>query len=151
QYLDAKDKAVIDNIRNGQVFRRNPTTLLTERVQLADYGGLLNRSKHMANLKFFYELPKRGLSASLRGVYRSRYGFADNNGNLILDEAGEYVPGYVTWHVTASKTIKTLTIQAGIDNLTGYTDPQFIPSLAGRLWYASLRWDWVRKLTNKQV
>ncbi|ARK12889.1 TonB-dependent receptor [Fibrella sp. ES10-3-2-2] len=151
QYLDAKDKAIIDNIRNGQVFRRNPITLLTERVQLADYGGLLNRSKHMANLKFFYELPKRGLSASVRGVYRSRYGFVDTNGNLILDEAGEYVPGYVTWHFTASKTIKTLTIQAGIDNLTGYTDPQFIPSLAGRLWYASLRWDWVRKLTSKQV
>lgn len=145
QFLEAKDKAVIDNIRNGQVFRRNPTTLLTERVQRADYGGLLNRSRHMANLKFFYEFPKRRFSASLRGVYRSRYGFADNNGNLILDEASEYVPGYVTWHVTASKTINMFTLQAGVDNLTGYTDPQFIPSLAGRLWYASLRWNWAAK------
>ncbi|MEZ0483135.1 TonB-dependent receptor plug domain-containing protein [Fibrella aquatica] len=151
QFLDARDKTVIEHIRNGQVFRRNPLTLVTERVQPAEYGGLLNRSRHMANLKFFYELPKRGLSASLRGVYRNRYGFADTNGNLILDEAGEYVSGYVTWHVTASKTVKALTIQAGIDNLTGYTDSPFIPSLAGRLWYASLRWNWARKLTNKQV
>lgn len=148
QYLDAKDKAVVESIRNEQLFRRNPVTLVTERVQLTDYGGLLNRSRHMANLKFFYEQPKRGLSASLRGVYRSRYGFADTNGNLILDEAGEYVAGYVTWHITASKTIKKLTLQAGIDNLTGYTDSQFIPSLAGRLWYASLRWNWVRNLTQ---
>lgn len=145
QLLEAKDKAVIDNIRNGQLFRRNPVTLRTERVQLADYGGLLNRSRHMANLKVFYELPKRGLSASVRGIYRSRYGFADTNGNLILDEAGEYVPGYVTWHLTAAKTINSLTIQAGVDNLTGYTNPQYIPSLAGRLWYASLRWNWAHK------
>ncbi|MEZ0541782.1 hypothetical protein [Fibrella arboris] len=33
----------------------------------------------------------------------------------------------------------------------GYTDPQYIPSLAGRLGYASLRRDWVHKLTIKQV
>lgn len=142
QFLDARDKAVIAGIRAGQFFRRNPETGLTERVRLADYGGLLNRSRHMANGKVFYELPRQGLSASLRGVYRSRYGFADANGNLILDEAGEYVPGYITWHATVSKTIKMITIQAGVDNLTGYTDPQFIPSLAGRLWYASLRWAW---------
>ncbi|MEZ0607672.1 TonB-dependent receptor plug domain-containing protein [Fibrella sp. WM1] len=144
QWLEAKDKAVVESIRNGQLFRRNPTTLRTERVQLADYGGLLNRSRHMANLKAFYELPKHGLAASVRGVYRSRYGFADVNGNLILDEASEYVPGYVTWHLTASKTINSLTLQVGVDNLTGYTDPAHIPSLAGRLWYASLRWNWAR-------
>lgn len=145
QFLDARDKAVTASIRAGQLFRRNPETGLTERVRLADYGGLLNRSRHMANGKVFYELPRQGLSASLRGVYRSRYGFADANGNLILDEAGEYVPGYITWHATVSKTIKMITIQAGVDNLTGYTDPQFIPSLAGRLWYASLRWAWARQ------
>ncbi len=145
QYLDARDKSVVDAIRAGQVFRRNPETLVTEQVKLADYGGLLNRSRHMANLKFFYELPKQGLSASLRGIYRSRYGFADRNGNLILDTDSEYVPGYITWHVAAAKTIRQLTVQAGIDNLTGYTDPQYIPTLAGRLWYVSLRWNWQQR------
>ena len=145
QLLEAKDKAVVGAIKAGTVFRRNPETLLTERVRAADYGGLLNRSRHMANWKLFYELPKQGVAASLRAVYRSRYGFADGNGNLILDQASEYVAGYTTWHVTASKTIKSLLLQVGVDNLTGYTDPQFIPSLAGRLWYASLRWNWVHK------
>ncbi|MGF7218106.1 outer membrane receptor for ferrienterochelin and colicins [Spirosoma lacussanchae] len=146
QLLEAKDKAVVSSIRNGDVFRRNPETLLTERVNRSDYGGLLNRSRHMANVKLFYELTKSGVSASLRGIYRSRYGLADRNGNLILDEASEYVRGYTTWHLTAAKTIKKLTLQAGVDNLTGYTDPSSIPTLAGQLWYASLRWDWaIRK------
>lgn len=145
QYLLAKDKAVLEQIRAGQVFRRNAETLVTERVRPNEYGGLLNRSRHMANVKAFYELPGRGVSASLRGIYRSRYGFADRNGNLIIDDAGEYVRGYVTWHLTASKTWKALTVQAGVDNLTGYTDPAYIPSLAGRLWYASLRWDWTKR------
>lgn len=145
QYLEAKDKSVLAQIRAGQVFRRNPETLLTERVRLSEYGGLLNRSRHMTNVKLFYELPGRGLSASLRGIYRGRYGFADRDGNLILDDAGEYVRGYATWHLTASKTWKALTFQAGVDNLTGYTDPAFIPSLAGRLWYASVRWDWSKR------
>jgi len=98
----------------------------------------------MANLKLFYEHSKRGFSASLRGIYRGRYGFADRNGNLILDDAGEYVRGYLTWNLSVAKTYKSLTIQTGIDNLTGYRDPQFIPTLAGRLWQTNLRWTWGR-------
>ncbi len=145
QYLDARDKSVVDAIRAGQVFRRNPETLVTEQVKMADYGGLLNRSRHMANLKFFYELPRHGVSASVRGIYRSRYGFSDRNGNLILDVDNEYVPGYITWHLTVAKTIRQLTVQAGVDNLTGYTNPQYIPTLAGRLWYVSLRWNWQQR------
>lgn len=142
QYLIAKDKAVVDGINAGTVYRRNPETLVSERIKPAEYGGLFNRSRHMANLKLFYESPKRGLSASLRGVYRGRYGFADRDGNLILDSDGEYVRGYMLYNVSAAKTWKALTLQAGIDNLTGYTDPAYIPNLAGRLWYTSLRWAW---------
>ena len=144
QFLEAKDKNVLAAIEAGTVFRRNQETLASERVKSAQYGGLLNRSRNMANLKLFYEHPKQGLSASLRGVCRGRYGFADRNGNLILDDAGEYVRGYLTWNLSAAKTWKTLTLQAGVDNLTGYTDPQFIPTLAGRLWYTNLRWAWGR-------
>jgi outer membrane receptor for ferrienterochelin and colicins len=142
QYLEAFDKGVLDQVRAGQVFRRNPETLVSERITTSQYGGLFNRSRHMSNLKLFYELPRRGLSASLRAVHRGRYGFGDRNGNLILDDATEYVPGYVTGHATISKTWKTLTLQAGLDNFTNYTDSQFIPTLPGRLWFASLRWDW---------
>lgn len=142
QYLVAKDKSIIDAIEAGMVFRRNSETLTSEKVQPSQYGGLLNRSRHMANVKLFYEHTKTGLSASLRGIYRGRYGFVDRDGNLILDNDSEYVRGHVIWNLSAAKTWKTLTAQAGVDNLTGYTDPQFIPTLAGRLWYTSLRWAW---------
>ena len=142
QYLVAKDKAVVAAVAAGTIYRRNPETLVSERVSPGDYGGLLNRSRHMANVKLFYEHQKTGLSASLRGIYRGRYGFADRDGNLILDSDGEYVQGYVTWNASAAKTYKSFTFQAGVDNVTGYTDPQFIPTLAGRLWYTSLRWAW---------
>jgi outer membrane receptor for ferrienterochelin and colicins len=142
QYLIAKDKSVVAAIEAGTVFRRNPETLVSERVRSGEYGGLLNRSRSMTNVKLFYEHPKTGWSASLRGIYRGRYGFADRDGNLILDADNEYVSGYATWNLSAAKTWKTLTLQSGIDNLTGYTDPQFIPTLAGRLCYTSLRWNW---------
>jgi outer membrane receptor for ferrienterochelin and colicins len=144
QYLEAFDKGVLEQVRAGQVFRRNPETLVSERITTSRYGGLFNRSRHMSNLKLFYDLPRRGLSASVRAVQRGRYGFGDRNGNLILDDESEYVRGYVTWHVAASKTWKTFTLQTGIDNLTNYTDPQFIPTLPGRLWFVSLRWDWTK-------
>ena len=88
-------------------------------------------------------------SASLRGIYRGRYGFADGDGNLILDSDNEYVRGYAVWNLSAAKTWKTLTLQTGVDNLTGYTDPAFIPTLAGRLWYASVRWAFSNQLTSK--
>ncbi len=140
QYLLAKDKNVVDQLRNGQIFRRDPETLVSQRVSQGEYGGLFNRSRHMANLKLFYELPAKGISASLRGIYRGRYGFGDRNGNLILDADNEYVQGYVLWNLSASKTVNSFTVQAGVDNLLGHTDPQYIPNLAGRLWYTSLRW-----------
>ena len=142
QYLLAKDKAVVDNIKAGTVYRRNPETLSSERVQSSQYGGLFNRSRHMANLKLFYEQPKSGFSASLRAIYRGRYGYGDRDGNLILDADNEYVAGYTLYNISGAKTWKSLTLQAGIDNLTGYTDPTYIPTLAGRLWYTSLRWSW---------
>jgi outer membrane receptor for ferrienterochelin and colicins len=94
----------------------------------------------MANVKVFYELPKQGLSANLRGIYRGRYGFADRNGNVVLDADNEYVQGYTLWNAAVSKRMNAFLLQLGVDNLLGHTDPQYIPNLAGRLWYASLRW-----------
>jgi outer membrane receptor for ferrienterochelin and colicins len=140
QYLQALDQSVLDQIKAGTLYKRDPNTLITTLVKRSDYGGLFNRSRHMANVKIFYELPKQGLSANLRGIYRGRYGFADRNGNIVLDADNEYVQGYMLWNAAVSKTIKAFQLQLGVDNLLGHTDPQYIPNLAGRLWYASLRW-----------
>jgi len=108
-------------------------------VRISDYGGLFNRSRHTWNAKVFYENQPRGLTASVRAIYRGRYGFADTNANTILDADNEYVSGYLLLNVAASKTLGPwLSLQAGVDNLTNYTDPAYISTLAGRLWYASL-------------
>ena len=139
QFLLAKDQAVEAQLAEGRIYRRDPATLTTERVRASDYGGLFNRSKHSGNVKLFYESPEKGLTASLRGIYRGRYGFQDLNGNGILDTDAEYVRGYTVWNVAASKTWQQrYTLQAGVDNVLGYTDPAYISTLPGRLFYASV-------------
>lgn len=139
QLLFAKDKAIIDQLKAGTIYRRDPQTRATSRVPLADYGGLYNRSRHTANVKLFYEDPGRGWSISLRGIYRGRYGYADLNGNGILDADPEYVRSYTIWNVAGAKTLcRRYTLQAGLDNVLNYTDPAYISTLPGRLYYASL-------------
>lgn len=140
QYLDAKDKAVLEKIEAGKLYRRDAETLITERVSRKDYGGLMGRSRHSANFKLFYET-KTGVSASLRGIYRSKYGFGDMNGNAVLDAENEYVNGYMTWNISAAKLYKKLNFQAGIDNLLNYKNPKYIANLAGRLAWVRLQFD----------
>ena len=132
QYLEAKDKEVLEKIRDHKLFRRNPETLATEHVQRADYGGLMGRSRHSANVKLFYET-QNGLSATIRGIYRGRYGFGDRNSNAILDSPEEYVPGYLLWHVSVGKTLGAFTVQAGVDNVFNFKNVAFIPGQPGRL------------------
>ncbi|TDB63714.1 TonB-dependent receptor plug domain-containing protein [Arundinibacter roseus] len=132
QYLEAKDKAVVRRLNAGNVFRRDPETLVTERVPKASYGGLMGRSKHSANARLFYTGPN-GISASLRGIYRGRYGFGDRNSNDILDADNEYVTGYMVWNVAAGRHWKQFSVQAGVDNLFNFTNAAYIPAQPGRL------------------
>ena len=125
------------------MFRRSAETLVSQRVKLSKYGGLRNRSRNTANIKLFYEHAKTGWPGSLRSIYRGRYGFADLDGNLILDADNEYIRGCTVWNISTAKTLRNVTLQTGVDNLTGYTDPRFIPTLAGRLRCASVRWNWI--------
>lgn len=139
QYLEAKDAEVVDKINKGEVFRRNPQSQKTERVKMSDYGGLFNRSKNSWNLKISYDNFKSGTSLSARLIYKGRYGFADNNGNGILDESSEYAKGYALVNLSASQKLnKHITIQVGCNDLTNFTDAQHAAGIAGRLFYASL-------------
>lgn len=134
QYLIARDKDVVRNLEAGKIYKRDPETNLTTRVSKDEYGGLFNRSKHMANVKVFYQNSTSGWGGSFRAIYRGRYGFADMNSSLILDDDSEYVDGYVTCNVTLSRNIgKLVRVQVGCDNLFDYTDPQYIASMPGRL------------------
>ncbi|MEO7988637.1 MAG: TonB-dependent receptor [Chryseolinea sp.] len=138
QLLIAKDKEVEKELKAGNVYARDPETNATKRVDPKDYGGLFNRSRHMANAKLFYE-SQNGWSGSLRAIYRGRYGYADLNNNTILDDNSEYVEDYVTCNVSVGKSFQQwLKVQAGCDNLFNYNDAQYIPSLPGRLLWASV-------------
>lgn len=137
QFLDARDRSVLDEIAKGNVFGRKDGR--DYRLQRSDYGGLFNRSKHSGSLHLDWNTPNRKSNIQLRGVFRSRYGVGDLNGNLILDSDAEYVPGFSTWNVTANHSPGTrLTLQAGINNLFDYTNPGLVPSLSGRQFFVGL-------------
>jgi outer membrane receptor for ferrienterochelin and colicins len=141
QLLFAKDKSILTQIRAGEIYRRDAQTLETQRVALADYGGLFQRSRHSYNLKLGFALPKKGFSTTLRAIYRGRYGFADTNANAILDHDSEYVKGYFTLHLSATKYFwhERIRIQAGADNLLNYRQSTQMPNLFGRLYWLSLQ------------
>ena len=54
QYLLAKDKDVVEQIKNGSLVKRDPVTFISSYVTMKEYGGLFNRSKHTANLQLAY-------------------------------------------------------------------------------------------------
>jgi outer membrane receptor for ferrienterochelin and colicins len=152
QYLEAKDKTVLSEIEDGNYFARNPETLETKRLSKSDYGGLMGRSNHMINAKLFYRNSKNGLSANIRAIHRSKYGFGDRNGNLILDNANEYVDGYTTVNISAGKQLfnQKLNLQIGADNLLDYRDEIYIPALAGRLLWVRMQF-LIQKQQSKAI
>ena len=93
QLLFAKDKDAIDNFKNGNVFASAPGSG-SFRLTEDDYFGLYNRSRHMANIKFFYTNSNYGFNTNLRGAYRSKYGLFDTNGNQYLDKYDDFVDAY---------------------------------------------------------
>lgn len=138
QFLDARDKSVLRQIKEESLYKRDPVTFVTTLVTRQDYGGLFNRSRHTANAQLSYTSPKHRWNANVRAVYRSRFGFSDRNGNAILDDDREYADGYAMVYFTAEKAIcDGLSLQAGCENLLNYTDPVHLPSLPGRLLFAT--------------
>lgn len=132
QYLDTADKDVISEIEAGRVFTR--VDGVDRRITRAEYGGLYNRSKHSGVVRIEYRITDPSLAVTIRGIYRSCYGFGDINGNLILDDIREYVPGYTVWNLTVSRRLSSTTAaQAGFRNLFSFTNATFIPSIPGRV------------------
>lgn len=138
QYLDAVDLAALEAVQAATIYRRDAGR--DRPVRPDEYGGLFQRSHHSGSLELRGTLPSPDLTVSLRGVFRSRYGDYDRNGNLVLDDASEYVAGHALWHVTFTHAVTDwLTLQGGVTNLFDYTDPVRVPSQPGRLWFGGLR------------
>lgn len=140
QYLTAKDKSVVDNFEDYQYIRNSE--LQTIKINKSDYFGLYNRSKHTANIKIAYTIPKIKTDVNLRVFYRSRYGLYDTNGNQILDKHDTFVNDYFTANLSISKYITDKVLfQAGANNLLNYTDPSQIPNLSGRQLFARIQYN----------
>ncbi|OYX13526.1 MAG: hypothetical protein B7Z16_15560 [Algoriphagus sp. 32-45-6] len=137
-FLDTRDTEVLDRIDAGEVFKRDAQNR-TSRVTRADYGGLFNRSRHSGNVKITYREPITGVDLALRAIYRGRFGFADLNGNLILDDDREYAKGWVSVNLTASKTLSNqIFLEAGATNLLNTATPAQ-PNNPGRVIFLGLK------------
>lgn len=140
QYLIAKDKSVMGNFEDYQYIRNSQ--LQTVQINKSDYFGLYNRSKHTANMKFAYSIPKLKTDIHLRIFYRSKYGMFDTNGNQILDKQDKFVSDYFTANLSASKYITDeLLFQLGANNLLDYTNPSQLPNLSGRQFFARIQYN----------
>ena len=119
QFLDTGDKSQEDLIKSGKVFYRRTPSSSSEKMTISNYYGLLNRSKHMANFKIFYENYQHDFSANIRAVYRSKYALFDtNNSQGIIDEYDDFVAGNTQVNIAIQKTFFNLmNVQLGVDNL----------------------------------
>lgn len=139
QLLYAKDKEAQKAFANGKVYARMSKTSPSFVLKATDYFGLYNRSRHMGNLKLYYNYVKWNLQGSLRSIYRSKYGLYDSNGNGYLDSYDTFVKGYAVWNASVNKTIfENYSIGLGVDNALNYKDSQNITTLPGRIVYGKV-------------
>lgn len=132
QFLITADKAVLADIRDGRVFKRDATTGISSQLDRSAYAGLPGRSKHMANLKFFYGSESDKWSANLRLVWRSRWGTSDLDGNGLINRDDEFARGYMQVNLAGGYRInRMIHLMAGIDNLLNYSDPYNLPGQPG--------------------
>lgn len=117
---------------------------IDRRVNPDEYGGLLNRSRHNGAIRATWNVRDWDFFITLRGVFKSKYGFADVNGNTILDDPKEYAPGYAMWYLSLSKKLfGNFTLQAGIDNLADYKTHNTRLITSGRTGYVSLLFNYI--------
>lgn len=143
QFLMTADKADLQNIKEGSVFTRDDATNEVKKLRRNAYAGLPNRSAHMANAKIFYE--NNLWSRSLRTLFIGRWGTYDKEGNGVINRDDEFAPGYLLVNLAIAKKIKSLRVQAGIDNILNYRDKASLPGEPGVQPYISLSWSFINK------
>lgn len=141
QLLYAFDKEKEEQVKNGEIFALHPETNQTVAVAKSKYFGLVNRSRHNANFKVFYDILSAKANINVRLLYRSKYALFDTNGNGLIDDYDtSFVDGFVTTNIAASKTFyENFTLQMGANNLFDYTKEN-IPTLPGIQLYAKLNY-----------
>ncbi len=88
----------------------------------------------------YFMRTKNGWFFNVRGIYRGEYGFADTDGNGIINNKSEMAPGYFLLNASLGKKIfKNYHISIGSDNITNFKNIQFNPEFAGRLLWVSFK------------
>ena len=137
--LYANDIDVKSRFANEAVYANDLQTLESFKLGANDYFGLFNRSRHMGNVKFFYQINDK-ITLNNIITYRSKYALNDSNGNNILDNYDEFIEGYtlcdigVTYYRSSSKSI-----QLGVKNIFNFTNPEYISNISGRVYYFNIK------------
>ena len=143
QYLETADKDQIEATKKGLVFTKDANGA-SRKMNLNEYFGLPNRSKHMANLKLLYE--KNNFFINTRAIYRSKWAVGDKDGNGLYNSNDEFANGFIQLNCSIGKQFNQISIQTGCDNILNYTDVNNLPNLPGRTYYISFKY----QLTKKQ-
>ena len=139
QLLFSGNKEEIDRIKQGQVYTKNADGS-SIKMALSDYFGLANRSKHIANFKLLYE--QHNFYANCRILYHSRWAVADKNGNGVYDTNDEFASGYIQANITAGYNFnKHFGLQMGCNNITNYTDLNYLPTQMGRSFFLTINYN----------
>jgi outer membrane receptor for ferrienterochelin and colicins len=143
QFLLTADKEDLRRIRQGSVFTRDPETNESYKVRRGDYGGLPNRSAHLANAKLNYN--SKGWVGSLRAIYKSKWGTTDQDGNNLINRDDEFAPGFIQVNISCSRELGPLRLQAGVDNLFDQKDPLYLQAQPGIQPYVSVQYSFINK------
>ena len=139
QLLYAKDRDVERAFKAGEVYARLTPSSPSFQLKKSHYFGLFNRSRHMANIKVFFDIPTSNTDMNIRITYRSKYGLLDSNANSYLDDFDTFVDAYMVTDFAVNQTLfKNYQLGLGIDNAFNFTDPQNISNIAGRILYGKL-------------
>ena len=139
QLLFAADKEVRNEFEKGRVFARENPNSPVIKLDKDDYYGLFNRSRHMANLKLFYEIPSWDFDTNIRATYRSKYALFDTNSNSHLDVYDNFADDYFILDFALNKMFfDKYMVGLGVDNILDFTDPLNASSIAGRIFYAGV-------------
>ena len=139
QYLETGDKDQIAQIKSGIVYTRDASGL-SRRLNISEYVGLPNISKHKAQLKFNYN-NQNGLFGNLRVLYRSKWAVNNTNGNEVYDNGDSFAKGYIALHLAIGKDyLNGIGFQIGCDNMLNYIDAINLPNLPGRTFFTTLKY-----------
>lgn len=146
QLLQTGDKDEIEKVNNKEVYGRDEVNGSARLMTRSDYSGLLNRSKHMANLRLFWEEKGSKWNATLRFIYRSRFGVTDRDGNGFANMKEEYAPAMLQANMTLGYQLsRSFSLQGGVNNLFNQVNARYMSNIPGINWFTGIHYSFKNK------